>query len=161
MANGQSITAFKIVRDTRFILFYEVKCKAIARKILWSRQCLWLNSLPSYWSVYCDCIQQKRKQKKMAWAGAVATGLNYTDVTLLPCRMTASSFLQLTFIRFQFLSYYTYLVFFFGFYKATVMSSSETKKGWAMVILLQSYNCVLSRFTIKFHCSFCYFHVDL
>lgn len=41
------------------------------------------------------------------------------------------------------------------------MSSSETKKGWAMVILLQSYNCVLSRFTIKFHCSFCYFHVDL
>jgi len=35
--------------------------------------------------------------------------------------------LQLIFIRFQFLSYYTYLVVFFGFYKATVKLSSETK----------------------------------
>ena len=30
-----------------------------------------------------------------------------------------------------------------------------------MVLLLESYNCVLSRFIIKFHRSFCYFHVDL
>ena len=30
-----------------------------------------------------------------------------------------------------------------------------------MAILLESYNRVLSRFTIKFHGSFCYFHVDL
>ena len=30
-----------------------------------------------------------------------------------------------------------------------------------MRILLESYKCVLSPFTIKFHCLFCYFHVDL
>ena len=64
--------------------------------------------------------------------------------------------LQLTFARFHFLSYYTYLVFFFGFYKATVMSSLETKVGqWLFhlkdttvfcVVLLLSF---IARFVIS------------
>ena len=106
-----SIIAFKIIRDPRFMLFYEVNYKAIARK-LWLRQCPWLNFLPRNVFIMTVCYGRELYWRNICAMQKIGIVLNR---------------LQLIFIRFQFLSYYTYLVVFFGFYKATVKLSSETK----------------------------------